>query len=99
MLVAALIAQYLRIDIEPFGPETDRLLLGPRRWFRRRHRLSAQHGADARKQLAQLTRLGEIVVGAELEADDAIDGARGCGQHDDRAVGIFLHARATGMRL
>ena len=31
MLVAALIAQYLRVDIEPFGPETDRFLLGSRR--------------------------------------------------------------------
>src|SRR5208283_2786951 len=29
-----------------------------------------QHGADARKQLAQIERLRQIVVGAQLEPDD-----------------------------
>ena len=34
---------------------------------------AAQHGADAGQQLARVERLAEIVVGAHLEPDDALD--------------------------
>ena len=33
----------------------------------------AQHRLDAREQLAQIERLGDVVVGADLEADDLVD--------------------------
>jgi hypothetical protein len=38
----------------------------------------------ARRQLARLERLGHIVVGAELQADDPVDVVPARGQHDDR---------------
>src|SRR2546427_8230315 len=34
---------------------------------------AAQDGLDARQQLADGKRLGDIIVGAELEADDFVD--------------------------
>ena len=46
----------------------------------------AQDGADARHQLARIEGLAQIVVGAELEADDAVDVVAACGQHEDRRV-------------
>ncbi len=46
--------------------------------------MAAQHGVDARDQLARIERLGQVVVGAHLEADDAIDVLALGGQHDDR---------------
>ena len=45
---------------------------------------AAQHGADAREQLARAERLGEVVVGAELEAHHAVGLFRAAGEHDDR---------------
>src|SRR5262249_31035690 len=59
-----------------------------RGWRRRLNGTApAQHRADAGQELAQLARLGEIIVRAELEADHAIDRARRCGEHDDRHAG------------
>ena len=52
--------------------------------------LLLEHGADPGQQLAQLAGLGQVIVGAELEADDAVDRARSCGQHDDRYRGLLL---------
>jgi hypothetical protein len=46
--------------------------------------MSAQHGVDARDQFARVERLGQVVVGAHLEPDDAIDILALCGEHDDR---------------
>ena len=39
---------------------------------------------DARQQLARLEGLGQVVVGADLEADDAVDVLDLGRQHDDR---------------
>jgi len=44
----------------------------------------AQDGADAGQQLTRVERLGEVVVGAELQADDAIRLLPHSCQHDDR---------------
>ncbi len=44
---------------------------------------AAQHGVDARGQLARVERLGQVVVGADLEADDAIDVLAAGGEQDD----------------
>src|SRR2546430_12850943 len=82
MLVALVVAQRPGIVVEPFGSEPHPRGGGHRRRVGRRVgcRLSggaaAQHRADARQQLAQLAGFGEGIVGAELEADHAIDRAR-----------------------
>ena len=44
----------------------------------------AQHRADARQELARAERLGEVVIGAELEAHDAVGFLVAPGEHDDR---------------
>ncbi len=45
---------------------------------------AAEHGADPRQQLARRVRLGDVVVGPELEAHDYVHlGVLG-GEHDDR---------------
>src|SRR5829696_1020258 len=88
---AFVVLQHAGLDVEPLRPEANLLPGGPggaggRRGLAR----PADDGADARHELAQLGRLCQIVVGAEFEADDAVDRARGRGQHDDRHVGRFL---------
>ena len=48
------------------------------------HARAAQRGLDAAAELAQRERLGDVVVGAELEAEDLVD-LLGLGrEHDDR---------------
>lgn len=55
------------------------------------HRLRApQHRTDAREQLARVEGLAEIVIGAELEPDDAVDVVSPRGEHEDRRP---LHGR------
>ena len=50
--------------------------------------LAAQDGADAGVELAQAEGLGDVVVGAELEADDAVDLLLAvAGDDDDGNVG------------
>src|SRR5216110_2314518 len=44
----------------------------------------------ARQQLAQVERLGHVVVGAELESDDAVDRFALGGQHHQRHAGMVL---------
>src|SRR5262245_18893200 len=99
MLVALVVAQRLGVVVEPFGAESHpgavgRGRRGGRRRGRCRRRLTgaapAQHRADAGQKLAQLAGLGEIVVRPELEADHAIDRARGRGEHDDRHAHALL---------
>jgi hypothetical protein len=41
-------------------------------------------------QLARIERLRDVVVGAHLEADDAVDHGRGRRQHDDRDARVAL---------
>src|SRR6185295_15588660 len=52
----------------------------------------AQHGADAREQLARAEGFGEVVVGAQFQAGDPVDLLALAGQHDDR------QARAAAQR-
>ena len=47
-------------------------------------RRAAQQRLDARQQLARLEGLGQVVVGAQLEADDAVDGLAARGEHQQR---------------
>ena len=46
----------------------------------------AKDGADAGDQLARVERLGDVVVGAQLEPDDRVDVLGARGQHDDRRL-------------
>ena len=49
-------------------------------------RRPAQQRLEPRQQLDRLERLGQIVVGPELEADDAIDDLALGGEHQDRGL-------------
>ena len=55
----------------------------------------AQHRVDPQHQLARAERLGDVVVGADLEPDDPVGLLAERGQHDDRHVAA---ARAAGGR-
>ena len=46
--------------------------------------LATQHRADARAQFVQVEGLDQIVVGAGIEAGDAVAGAVAGGEHDHR---------------
>src|SRR3546814_20225917 len=51
---------------------------------------------------ARIARLGNVIVGAELEADDAVDVFTARSQHHDRntltGAQLFEHAKAVGLR-
>ncbi len=53
---------------------------------------AAQHGLDARQQLARREGLGDVVIRAALEAGDLVGLLRARGQHDDRDVARILVA-------
>src|SRR5258705_10186592 len=95
MLVALIIAQRLGFEIEPFGTEAHQLVfcrLGTG-GFRRRgldRRAPPQHRADPRHQFPELAGLCDVVIGAELQPNDAIDRARGRRQHDDGDIDATL---------
>ena len=61
----------------------ERVLVGRRRRLLGR---AAQHRADARDQLARLERLDHVVVGADLEPDDAVGRLAPGGEQDHRDV-------------
>ena len=48
---------------------------------------AAENGANARLQLARTEGFGQIVVGADLQSDDAIHLLAARGQHQDRRLG------------
>ena len=62
-----------------------------------RARRTAEHGADARHELARGERLGDVVVGAELEAHDLVDLAVLRRDHDDRHVRALAQVRHTSV--
>ena len=63
---------------------------------------AAQHGPHAGHQLAQPVRLGDVVVGADLEPDDGVDLAALGRDHDDRhrrpAAELAAHVDAGHLR-
>ena len=54
----------------------------------------AQVGLDARHQLARGERLGDVVVGAQLQAEDLVELLAARRQHDDRDVALGADALA-----
>ncbi len=55
---------------------------------------AAQHRPDAGHQLAVAERLGDVVVGAELQTDDLVDLGVPGGDHDDRHGAALAQATA-----
>ncbi len=56
--------------------------------------LTAQHRIDPRQQLARVERLGQVIVSAHLEAEDAVDVLAARGEHDDRRLRFRAHLAA-----
>ena len=69
-----------RAEVDLEAAEAQHLVAG------RLRRGAAQQRLDARQQLARLERLGQVVVGAELEADDAVHRLAARGEHQQRQV-------------
>ncbi|MCY1179660.1 hypothetical protein D9M73_200690 [compost metagenome] len=63
---------------------------------RHQRRLAAQHGLDPRQQFARVERLGQVVVGAQLQPLDAAALVALGGEHDDRDLVALLAQTATG---
>ena len=78
-----------RAPVEGERPEADHVV-GARRLD------PAQDGGDAQQQLARLERLGQIVVGARLQARDPVLRRAARGQQQDRH--LALAAQLLGQR-
>ena len=50
---------------------------------------AAQHRLDPRQQLAQVERLGHVVVGADFQADDLVDRVAAAGDDHEAAVPVL----------
>src|SRR5262249_6360599 len=59
-------------------------------------RAAAEHCLHARDELARLERLGDVIIRAELEADDAVRNVAPGGQHDDWQAAGFADLAAHG---
>src|SRR3546814_14558446 len=71
------------IEVDDEGVETTDVAQGLDD-VRRRAAAASQDGADTGQQFTRIERLAEIVVGAEFEADDAVDLVAFRRQHQDR---------------
>ncbi|MNL31347.1 hypothetical protein D3C87_1531310 [compost metagenome] len=58
---------------------------------------AAQQGLDAGDQLAEAEGLDQVVVGADLEADDAVDLLALGGEHDDGDVVLLAAQKAADL--
>ena len=72
-----------RGQVERPAGEAQAVALGARR---RQAARAAQDAFHARQQLARIEGLAEVVVGAHLDADDAVELLAARGEHDDRQV-------------
>ena len=70
-------------EVDPQLADDERRLVG-RGLGRPAHLGAPQRGLDPARELAHRERLGDVVVGAELEPDDLVDLLGLGGQHDDR---------------
>src|SRR5436190_9083453 len=100
MLVALLIAQHLRLKVEPFGAKSHQVLF--RRFCRRTRggcltrRTPPQHRANARHQLAQFAGFCDVLVGGNLVPDHPVYRTCGGGQHEDRDIGAAFQVPDNG---
>ena len=85
---------------KPFEPRE--LLARLRAILRRGRLLTAARGGPAEnalhpgEQLAQMERLRQVVVGAHLEADDAVHGLAAAGQDDDSDARFLAERTSKG---
>ena len=71
------------VQVEDAAPEPNLAARGRRRRRAPVRPHPAQHAADAGQELARVERLGEVVVGPDLEPDHPVDRLAGRGQHHD----------------
>ncbi len=92
--------QFARGEVDGHLAEMHFLVRGGGRAGRRRRGAAAQHGVDACHQFARVERFGQIVVGAEFEADDAVDVVAFRGEHEDgdRILGTATATQAAADR-
>jgi len=57
---------------------------------------ASQHGLDARHQLAQIERLGHVVIGADFEPDDFVNRIAAACDDDDAALPASSNASCDG---
>ena len=83
-----------RVDLEGADPHRLHRLVAPLG--------AAQHRADARDHLGARERLDDVVVGAQLEADDLVGLGAARGDHHDRRVALAAqragHVAAVAVR-
>src|SRR5262249_5681000 len=70
-------AQLFEVDREPVERELRDLETG-----------APQHRTDARPKLIELERLGDVVVGSQLQRLNLVDGLIARGKHDDRDLRV-----------
>ena len=58
---------------------------------------ASTEGADAGDELGEIEGLGQVVVGAQAEALDAIGDAARRGQHEDATLAALGHQAATDL--
>ena len=58
---------------------------------------AAHERAQPRQQLAEVERLGQVVVGADVEAADAVADLAARGEHEDRRPAVALAQRAADL--
>ena len=73
------VAQLAALEMKHVGPERHGL-----QRFHPRRGGALEDIADPQDQLTRLERLGDIIVGADLQAFDPAFRLGACGQHDDR---------------
>ena len=85
---------------DPAGGRIDRQAADDDRRVQRFGRATPQDGTDPRQQLVGRERLGEVVVGAGIQAGDLVGLLRPGGQHDDRQLtGARLAPPGSGQRV
>ncbi len=82
------------VTVRDDGSSDERADVSGPRHERRAGAPPALDRTDARDELAGRERLDDVVVGAELEADDPVDLLAASGQHDDRHVRGLAHLPA-----
>src|SRR3954452_16487846 len=73
----------------PAGEALGAALIAARRQELGRHLVATQDGTDAGEQLARSERLGEVIVGTELERHDAIGFRLAAADDDDRRLAVL----------
>ncbi len=87
-LLLPLVDQHLQRRLELVGPDAEGGVL--------RRLVRAHLGADARQQHCKAERLGDIVVGAGVEAEDLVGIRDLAGQHDDGRGQAALAQQTAG---